>query len=92
VTCLVLLAAGALPISAETVNVDCTTRGALAPILRNLKPGDVVVVNGTCRENVLIQPELFRITIDGQGKATIDAPETREPAIQAWAVRSRSRA
>lgn len=67
---------------AATVNVDCRTGGAVGPILSTLKPGDVVMVHGTCRENLLIQPELQRITIDGQGKATIQAPDSRQPAIQ----------
>jgi parallel beta-helix repeat protein len=54
----------------------------VAPILSSLKPGDVVLVHGTCRENVLIQAELQRITIDGQGNATINAADARQPAIQ----------
>ena len=69
-------------VAAETVTVDCDTGGAVGPILARLKPGDVVLVQGTCRENILIQPELNRITVDGQGKATINAPDARQPAIQ----------
>jgi len=64
-----------------TMTVDCS-KGPVGPILSSLKPGDVVVVHGTCRENLLIQPELQRITIDGQGKATVNAADARQPAIQ----------
>jgi hypothetical protein len=65
-----------------TVNVDCNKGGAVGRILSRLKPGDVVFLHGTCRENVVIQPEIPRITVDGQSKATINAPDEREPAIQ----------
>jgi parallel beta-helix repeat protein len=65
-----------------TVTVDCSKGAAVGPILRSLKPGDVIVVHGTCRENLLIGPELQRITIDGHGEATIDAVDARQPAIQ----------
>lgn len=84
-TCITLLAvelAAAQQMNAATVNVDCNTGGAVGPILSNLKPGGVVLVHGTCRENILIQVELQRITIDGQGKATINAPDSNQPAIQ----------
>jgi len=38
------------------------------------KPGDTILVSGTCRETVNIPSEVIRITLDGQGKAMIDAP------------------
>jgi hypothetical protein len=31
------------------------------------KPGDTVLVSGTCRENLAISSEVVRITLDGQG-------------------------
>lgn len=49
-------------IGAITINVDCNKGGAVGPILNRLKPGDVVLVHGTCRENILIQPELQRMS------------------------------
>ena len=67
---------------ATTVNVDCNRGGAVGPILSKLTAGDVVLVSGTCQENILIQPELARITLDGQRKATIKAADARRPAIQ----------
>jgi parallel beta-helix repeat protein len=75
-----LTAAG--KVGATTVNVDCNKGGAVGSILNRLKPGDVVLVYGTCQENILIQPELQRITLDGQSKAAIKAADARRPAIQ----------
>ena len=60
---------------ATTVNVDCNAGAAIASILGTVKPGDVVLVQGTCRENVVIQSEVQRITLDGQEKTTI-SPRT----------------
>jgi hypothetical protein len=84
-TCAVLvpLCLTAVPfVRAATVNVDCNAGAAIGPILGSMKPGDVILVQGTCRENLLIESEVQRITIDGQGKATIDAPDARRPAVQ----------
>ena len=67
---------------AATVNVDCNGGAAIGPILGRVKPDDVILVQGTCRENLLIPSEVLRITLDGQGKATIDAPDARRPAVQ----------
>jgi nitrous oxidase accessory protein NosD len=66
----------------RSVNVDCNAGGAINRELNDLKPGDVVLVRGTCLENVIIQSELQRITIDGQGTATVKPPDARQPAIQ----------
>jgi parallel beta-helix repeat protein len=83
-TFIILLFLGLAPpkIGATTVTFDCNKGGAVGPILTRLKPGDVVLVRGTCQENILIQPELQRITLDGQRKATIKAADARRPAIQ----------
>lgn len=67
---------------AATVNVDCSTGGAVGPSLNGLKSGDVVLVQGTCQENILIPAQLQHITLDGQRKATIKAPDPGRPAIQ----------
>ena len=69
-------------IGAATVTVDCTAGGAVGPILNGLKTGDVLLVQGTCQENILIQAQLQHITLDGQRKATIKAPDPGQPAIQ----------
>ena len=73
---------GAASIGAATVNVDCNTRGAVSPIVNGLKTGDVVLVQGTCQENILIQAQVQHITLDGQRKATVKAPDPGQPAIQ----------
>jgi len=67
---------------AATANVDCSTGTAIGPILNGLRPGDVVLVQGTCQENILIQAQLQHITLDGQRKATIKAPDSSQPALQ----------
>jgi len=69
-------------VGAATVNVDCSTGGAVGPILNGLKSGDVVLVQGTCQENILIPAQLQHITLDGQRKATVKAPDPGRPAIQ----------
>src|SRR6266480_1111235 len=69
-------------IGAATVNVDCNAGGAVGPILNGLKTGDVVLVQGTCQENLVIQAQLSDIILDGQRKATIKAPDPGQPAIQ----------
>ena len=77
-----ILTVGATPPNASTLTVDCNTGGTIGPALGNVKPGDVLLVQGTCRENVLIPSEISGITIDGQGKATIIATDARQPAVQ----------
>jgi nitrous oxidase accessory protein NosD len=64
------------------VSVDCNAGGVISRALNNLKPGDLVRVQGTCLENLVIQSEVQRITIDGQGTATVKPPDMRQPAIQ----------
>jgi hypothetical protein len=64
------------------LNVDCDAGGAIASVLSGLKPGDAILVHGTCRENLVIQSEGQRITLDGQEKTTIGAPDSRRPAVQ----------
>ena len=69
-------------LGAATVNVDCNAGATIGSILGSVKPGDIIFVQGTCRENLLIQSEVLRITLDGQGKSTIDAPDARRPGVQ----------
>ena len=79
---LALALSAAAPTSAATIKVDCNTGAAVGPALAKLKPGDVLLVQGTCRENVLIHSEINGVTVDGQGKATITALDARQPAVQ----------
>jgi len=82
VSSLCLTAAQPAARESRALNVDCNGGGAINRELNDVKPGDVVLVRGTCRENVIIQSELQRITIDGQGMATVKPPDARQPAIQ----------
>jgi parallel beta-helix repeat protein len=68
--------------SAATVDVDCNAGKSVGAILSSLKSGDVVLVQGTCQENVLLPPELNSVTFDGRGKAIIKAVHSDRPAIQ----------
>jgi len=65
---------------AATIQVDCPS-ASLQAAVDKAKPGDILLVSGTCNENVFIQAEVQRITLDGQGKATIDGPDTKRNVI-----------
>jgi parallel beta-helix repeat protein len=64
----------ALAANAATVSVDCDAGNSINSALVNVKPGDTVLVSGTCKEQVSFNPELVRITLDGQKKTTIQHP------------------
>jgi parallel beta-helix repeat protein len=61
----------ALAAEAATISIDCDTGASITKAISGLKTGDTLVVSGTCRESVLIPPDAVGITLDGQGKATI---------------------
>jgi len=65
---------------AATIQVDCPS-ASLQAAVDKAKPGDILLVSGTCNENVFIQAEVQRITLDGQGKAIIDGPDTTRNVI-----------
>ena len=65
---------------AATIQVDCSS-GTLQPAVDKAKPGDTLLVSGTCKENLLIYEEVVRITLDGQGKATINGPDEGKPTV-----------
>lgn len=78
---------------AATVTVDCDAGGSIGKAIAGLKPGDTLLVSGTCKENVSIAPEVVGITLNGQGKATIQHPGAASgsgPAAHAMYVRGRS--
>ena len=64
-----------------TTTVDCDAGGTIGAALTTLRPGDTLLVKGTCRENVTIAAESHRLTLDGQGQATIDAPDPGPAAV-----------
>jgi parallel beta-helix repeat protein len=66
--------------NAATVTVDCDAGNTIMGAVANVKPGDTVLVSGTCREQVNIPPETVRVTFDGQKKTTIQHPGGSTPS------------
>src|SRR5690348_9471702 len=60
--------------AAVTINVDCDAGNSVNSAVRSAKPGDTLLVSGTCKEQVSIPPEVMNITLDGQKKTTIVHP------------------
>ncbi len=72
------------PAQAATLNVDCDAGNTIASVYATVKPGDTVLVSGTCKEQVSIPPELTRITFDGQKKTTIQHPGGQQASPHAF--------
>ena len=51
--------------------LTCSPEKTIGNALKTLQPGDTLLVSGTCNENLVIGPEVQRITLDGQGTAVI---------------------
>ena len=66
---------------AAILSIDCNAGDSLRPKIETAKPGDILQVVGSCNENALVHEEIQRITIDGQGKATIKAPDAKQSAV-----------
>jgi parallel beta-helix repeat protein len=66
---------------AATTQVDCSS-ASLQAAIEKARPGDTLLVSGTCEENLVIYEEVARITLDGQGKATIKSPDAGKPTIE----------
>jgi parallel beta-helix repeat protein len=58
-----------------TFTVNCNGGETISAKFTGLIPGDTLLVSGTCNENVVIPFEAQRITLDGQGTATINGPD-----------------
>jgi parallel beta-helix repeat protein len=69
--------------NAATITVDCDAGNTITAAVASAKPGDTVLVSGTCKEQVSIAPELARITLDGQKKTTIQHPGGSSPSPHA---------
>jgi hypothetical protein len=67
---------------AATVTVNCDAGGKVQTALNAAQSGDTILVTGVCTENVNVRDELARITLDGQGSATIAAPSAAQPVVQ----------
>src|SRR5437899_284701 len=76
------LASWALPALAEAVVVvDCSNPKHTISSRVN-SPGVVIIVQGTCTENVVITSDDVTITTDGVNTATINARDPSQPTIQ----------
>ena len=61
-----------------TTPVNCATPGALQAAINAAVPGDILLVSGTCNENVTIFEGL---TLDGQTTAAIHGPSTADATV-----------
>ena len=71
---------------ADTRLVNCAAGDTIGSALKTAKPGDTLLVSGTCVENVEIG-ELDGITLDGQGTATISGPDQSLDTLRLVGVR-----
>jgi parallel beta-helix repeat protein len=55
-----------------THTLTCGPDKTIGQAIKTLKPGDTLLVSGTCNENLAIGQEVQRITLDGQGSASIN--------------------
>lgn len=56
----------------DTHTLTCGPEKTIGQAIKTLKPGDTLLVSGTCNENLALGQEVARITLDGQGTATIN--------------------
>jgi hypothetical protein len=76
----ILFAAFTVARAADVV-VSCDAGERLQPAINQARPGDTIVASGFCAENVVIPEEAARITLDGQGAATVDGPSAVDPVF-----------
>src|SRR5438067_801299 len=55
-----------------THTLTCGPEKTIGQAIKTLKPGDTLLVSGTCNENLAIGQEVERIILDGQGTATVN--------------------
>jgi len=65
---------------AATIQVDCSS-ASLQAAIEKAKSGDTLLVSGTCNENLVIPEDVQKITLDGQGKATIKGRDPKKDTI-----------
>ena len=80
----VLAALGFSSANAATLTVDCDAGNTIASVYATIKPGDTVLVNGLCKEQVNIPPEVTRVIFDGQKKTTIQHPGGQQASPHAF--------
>jgi parallel beta-helix repeat protein len=59
-------------VAAGVSTLTCGHEKTIGQAIRTLKPGDTLLVSGTCNENLVVGEEFRRITLDGQGTAAIN--------------------
>ncbi len=59
-----------------THTLTCGPEKTIGQAIKTLKPGDTLLVSGTCNESLVIGQEVHRITLDGEGLATINGDST----------------
>jgi parallel beta-helix repeat protein len=76
-------AAQPAPPTVGRAQVDCDKEraGAVQRAVDRARPGDTILVSGTCHENVLIAEETARITLNGGGSAWIVGPDVTRNTI-----------
>jgi nitrous oxidase accessory protein NosD len=67
---------------AKNINVACGPKKTIQSVIPKLKPGDAVLVSGTCSEDVDIPSNIARITIDGQSSATLNGTDAADGALR----------
>jgi hypothetical protein len=66
---------------ATTKVVNCAAGDRLQASINSALPGDILLVQGTCNENITVQDEAVRITVDGQGTGAINGPNATAATI-----------
>jgi hypothetical protein len=84
--CTVLLAFYPTELQSQGLVVNCDSGGTIRGALASLKPGDTLTVSGVCNENVSIEAEVSRITLDGRGTATVQGTN---PGVNVISIRGR---
>ena len=65
--------------------LTCGPEKTIGQTIKTLKPGDTLLVSGTCNENIDLGEEIYGITLDGQGTATING----DPSVNTITVTGR---
>src|SRR5262249_52049860 len=83
---IVVLVVGFLPVlplivEARTVRLTCCGRRTITASVERLNPGDTLLVEGACVENVLIPEQVVDVILNGQGAATINGPDATKATI-----------
>jgi parallel beta-helix repeat protein len=57
-----------------THTVNCDAGEKIQDKVALARPGDTILCSGNCSENIAVSADVVLITLDGQGKTTINAP------------------